>query len=98
MSLKAVSISSRRKSSSDSADGKFKNLHLSLKLTDTGELFQLKNVNSNMTIKDLKSHLEFVAGIPVFLQRLHYLDESELNQVNFTKGLVLSIAYAEQLT
>lgn len=59
------------------AKGK-KMVPLSIKLTETGELFHLDKVTFSMTIKELKRYLEFATGIPVFLQRLHYLDESKL--------------------
>lgn len=54
---------------------KGKHMPLTLKIVDTGEVFTLKNVTSMTTIKELKSYLEFATGIPVNLQRLHYLDE-----------------------
>lgn len=81
MSAKVASSSTKLKKlgADTSADGKHKHVTVSLtvKLTDTGETFQLKNISITMTIKNLKGYLEFVAGIPVFLQRLHYLDESK---------------------
>jgi len=54
-----------------------KTIPITMFLVDTGEKFHLKDVTYSMTIKELKSYLEFSTGIPVFLQRLHYLDEGE---------------------
>lgn len=43
----------------------------------TNEKFTVKDVNSNMTVTQLKDELEFATGIPISLQRLSYLDEGE---------------------
>lgn len=56
---------------------KGKYIPLTMKLVDTGEVFTLKNITPTMTIRELKSYLEFCTGIPVSLQRLHYLDEGK---------------------
>ena len=58
-----------------SAAARGKYIPLTMKIVDTGEVFHLKNITPTMTIKELKSYLEFCTGIPVSLQRLHYLDE-----------------------
>jgi len=54
---------------------KGKYIPLTIKIIDTGEVFTLRNVTPMMTVKELKSYLEFATGIPVNLQRIHYLDE-----------------------
>lgn len=76
MSLKSTS-SAKKKDRQDSLAKGNKKLALTVKVIDTGEVFSLKDVTPYMTIKELKSYLEYVTGIPVFLQRLHYLDESK---------------------
>ena len=45
-----------------------------VKVDPTGEVYPLKIYNE-MLIRDLKSQLEFLTGIPVHIQRLWYLDE-----------------------
>jgi hypothetical protein len=44
-------------------------------LTCTNETFNVVNFPQNLKVRDLKSLLEFVCGIPYNLQRLSYLDE-----------------------
>ncbi|XP_067856789.1 ankyrin repeat domain-containing protein 60-like [Heptranchias perlo] len=51
---------------------------LTVRLEDTGEIFQMHKCHDDMTIGDMKSTLELVAGIPTNLQRLFYMDEGEM--------------------
>ncbi|XP_038658281.1 ankyrin repeat domain-containing protein 60-like [Scyliorhinus canicula] len=51
---------------------------LNVHLKDTEESFQMKKGRVNMTIKELKSQLELLTGIPTYLQRLYYVDEGEM--------------------
>ncbi|XP_002734569.1 uncharacterized protein LOC100374676 [Saccoglossus kowalevskii] len=44
----------------------------------TNEVFHLKNIHHDMSIRELKKSVEFVSGIPSHLQRLTYLDEGDL--------------------
>ncbi|XP_060575576.1 uncharacterized protein LOC132733022 isoform X3 [Ruditapes philippinarum] len=44
----------------------------------TGEKFPLKNISSEMKIRDLKMYMEFATGVPVHMQRISYLDDGEL--------------------
>ena len=46
-------------------------------LTCTTEMFNVVNFPQNLKVRDLKSLLEFVCGIPYNLQRLSYLDEGQ---------------------
>lgn len=50
---------------------------LTIKLP-TGEKFPIKNITPDMKISELKSMIEFAAGIPYHMQRLNYLDEGDL--------------------
>ena len=49
-----------------------------LNIEVTGERFAIHKVAAETKIKDLKIHVELVAGIPYTLQRLHYLDKTDL--------------------
>ncbi|XP_074965271.1 ankyrin repeat domain-containing protein 60 [Phalacrocorax aristotelis] len=49
-----------------------------LHLVETNEIFSLPRCQNDLTLKKLKSHLELLAGIPLHLQRLQYLDEADL--------------------
>lgn len=44
----------------------------------TGEKFPLKNVSTDMKIRELKMYMEFATGVPVHMQRISYLDDGEL--------------------
>ncbi|XP_022349527.1 ankyrin repeat domain-containing protein 60 [Enhydra lutris kenyoni] len=44
-------------------------------LEETGEMFQVTNCRSDMTVRELKEELDLTAGIPLDLQRLQYLDQ-----------------------
>ncbi|XP_074646622.1 uncharacterized protein LOC141902690 isoform X2 [Tubulanus polymorphus] len=44
----------------------------------TDEIFHIKEVTGDLKIRRLKSLIEFAAGIPYHLQKLHYLDEADL--------------------
>ncbi|KAM6319280.1 LOW QUALITY PROTEIN: ankyrin repeat domain-containing protein 60 [Podargus strigoides] len=50
----------------------------SAQLYATDEIFSLPRCQNNLTLKKLKSHLEFLTGIPIHFQRLQYLDEADL--------------------
>eukprot|EP00062_Callorhinchus_milii_P002926 gi/632939627/ref/XP_007910785.1/ PREDICTED: ankyrin repeat domain-containing protein 60 [Callorhinchus milii] len=52
--------------------------NLKVRLQSTGELFWVKDSSDVMTITEMKSKLELVAGVPRKLQRLTYLDEGDL--------------------
>ncbi|XP_013419849.1 uncharacterized protein LOC106180414 [Lingula anatina] len=56
---------------------KHSNFNLNVRL-ETGEVFPLKNITPDMKISELKSYIEFAAGIPYHMQRLNYLDEGDL--------------------
>ena len=49
-----------------------------LNIDVTGERFAIHNITGDTKIKDLKIHVELVAGIPYTLQRLHYLDKTDM--------------------
>ena len=49
-----------------------------IRISVTGERFLLKNVHTEMKIRELKCYAELVTGIPSNLQRLHYLDEGDM--------------------
>ena len=49
-----------------------------LNIEVTGERFAIHKVSGETKIKDLKIHVELVAGIPYTLQRLHYLDKTDM--------------------
>lgn len=49
-----------------------------LNIDVTRERFTIHKVTGDTQIKDLKSHVELVAGIPYTLQRLHYLDKTDM--------------------
>ncbi|XP_060627468.2 ankyrin repeat domain-containing protein 60 [Anolis sagrei] len=44
------------------------------------EIFTVPECYRDLTIKNLKSRLELLVGIPVNFMRLHYLDEVDLNE------------------
>ena len=54
---------------------KGKTIDFKVLLKCTGETFNVFKFPVNMQVKDLKSLLEFVCGIPFNLQRLSYLDD-----------------------
>ncbi|XP_019492706.1 PREDICTED: ankyrin repeat domain-containing protein 60 [Hipposideros armiger] len=47
-------------------------------LEETREMFPVTNCRGDMTVRELKEELDLVAGIPVDLQRLQYLDQGVL--------------------
>ena len=49
-----------------------------LNIEVTGERFAIHKITGDTKIKDLKIHVELVAGIPYTLQRLHYLDKTDM--------------------
>jgi hypothetical protein len=49
-----------------------------LNIEVTSERFTIHKVTGETKIKDLKIHVELVAGIPYTLQRLHYLDKTDM--------------------
>ncbi|NXG80375.1 ANR60 protein, partial [Baryphthengus martii] len=53
-------------------------LCVQLHLAETNEIFSLPQCQNDLTLKKLKSHLEWSTGIPVHFQRLQYLDEADL--------------------
>jgi hypothetical protein len=54
---------------------KGKTIDFKISLRCTSEKFNVYKFPINMKIRDLKSLLEFVCGIPYNLQRLSYLDD-----------------------
>lgn len=44
-------------------------------LEETGEMFRVTNCRADMTVLELKKELDLMAGIPLNLQRLQYLDQ-----------------------
>lgn len=44
-------------------------------LEETGEMFTVTNCHGDMTVQRLKEELDLVAGIPLNLQLLQYLDQ-----------------------
>ncbi len=67
--------SKRSKGSVGSGVAKKKFLRVSTKLLPTGEVFQIRKVHSEMTIRELRASVEFAAGVPFNMQKLRYLDE-----------------------
>nr|XP_003223785.1 PREDICTED: ankyrin repeat domain-containing protein 60 [Anolis carolinensis] len=51
-----------------------------LHVMETEEVFTVPECYHNLTIKNLKSRLELLVGIPVNFMRLQYLDEVDLNE------------------
>ncbi|XP_027944972.1 ankyrin repeat domain-containing protein 60 [Eumetopias jubatus] len=49
-----------------------------VRLEETGEMFQVTNCRSDMTVRELKEELDLTVGIPLDLQRLQYLDQGVL--------------------
>nr|KAF6421665.1 ankyrin repeat domain 60 [Rousettus aegyptiacus] len=47
-------------------------------LEETGEMFRVTNCRPDMTVLELKKELDLIAGIPLDLQRLQYLDQGIL--------------------
>ena len=43
----------------------------------TGETFPFRDTHNDMKLRDIKSKMEFVTGIPCHLQRLTYLDSGK---------------------
>lgn len=44
-------------------------------LEETGETFEVKNCRGDTTVRELKEELDMIAGIPMNLLRLQYLDQ-----------------------
>ncbi|XP_071958468.1 uncharacterized protein [Antedon mediterranea] len=70
-------MSNRRQAKSLATSPKGRFFELQLKFF-TGESFVIKDVYNDMKIKDLKSLMEFVSGVPSYLQRPSYLDNADL--------------------
>ena len=51
---------------------------LNIHLRSTGERFQLQTINFDTRVRELKTILEIICGIPAHLQILSYLDEGSL--------------------
>ena len=51
---------------------------LNIHLRSTGERFQLHSIHYDTKIRELKTILEIICGIPAHLQLLSYLDEGHL--------------------
>nr|XP_015220578.1 PREDICTED: ankyrin repeat domain-containing protein 60 [Lepisosteus oculatus] len=51
---------------------------LRVRLRDTGELYSVAECRAGTRVKELKTALELVAGIPTEFQRLSYLDEGDM--------------------
>ncbi|XP_036989573.2 ankyrin repeat domain-containing protein 60 [Artibeus jamaicensis] len=46
-----------------------------LLLEETGETFEVPNCRGDMTVRELKEELDLIAGVPLNLLQLHYLDQ-----------------------
>lgn len=51
---------------------------LNIHLRSTGERFTIRTISFNTKVRDLKTILEIICGVPAHLQWLYYLDESSL--------------------
>jgi hypothetical protein len=51
---------------------------LNIHLRSTGERFTLKTIHFDTKVRELKTVLEIICGIPAHLQLLSYLDEGSL--------------------
>ncbi|XP_054429547.1 ankyrin repeat domain-containing protein 60 [Pteronotus mesoamericanus] len=66
-------------------------------LEETGEMFQVTNCRGDMTVRELKEELDLIAGIPLNLQQLQYLDQgalvddSTLNSHDVVPGGIISL-------
>jgi len=58
--------------------------NIKINLVDTGEVFIVTNVSNKTEIRNLKTNLELVAGIPSHLQRIMYLDQGKFKQHTIT--------------
>ncbi|NXJ73250.1 ANR60 protein, partial [Trogon melanurus] len=58
--------------------GPLRTSSVKLRLAETDEIFLLPECQDDLTLKELKSHLELLTGIPLHFQRLQYLDEADL--------------------
>ena len=72
--MKASTLKGRSRNKTPNRE---KGVPLHARLEITKEKFPLKNINSDMTIRELKGYVEFAAGIPRHLQIVHYLDEGK---------------------
>uniref|UniRef100_A0A8C5QFH0 Ubiquitin-like domain-containing protein n=2 Tax=Leptobrachium leishanense TaxID=445787 RepID=A0A8C5QFH0_9ANUR len=63
------------KGKSSPAMGKYS---VRVRLRETGEIFSLSRCGGHTQVAELKRRLELVAGIPVHLQRLSYIDEGDM--------------------
>jgi hypothetical protein len=54
------------------------NQMLNIHLRSTGERFILKTIHFDTKVRELKTILEIICGIPAHLQLLSYLDEGDL--------------------
>ncbi len=54
------------------------NRMLNIHLRSTGERFTLKTIHFDTKVRELKTVLEIICGIPAHLQLLSYLDEGSL--------------------
>ncbi|KAJ7332089.1 hypothetical protein JRQ81_014269 [Phrynocephalus forsythii] len=59
--------------------------NLKLYVLETDELFVVPDCHRELTIKNLKSRLELLVGIPIHFQRLQYLDGVDLNDASTIK-------------
>jgi hypothetical protein len=78
---KPLSESRQQKNSKASENLRFSDrnsITIKIALRCTSERFTARNCTTRMKIRELKSLLEFVCGIPSNIQRLRYLDEGEL--------------------
>ncbi|NXT77377.1 ANR60 protein, partial [Zapornia atra] len=56
-----------------------------LHLAETNEIFSLPQCRNDLSLKELKSHLELLTGIPRHFQRIQYLDEVDLSDESTLK-------------
>ncbi|XP_063281596.1 ankyrin repeat domain-containing protein 60 [Pelobates fuscus] len=57
-----------------------------VRLKESGERFTVSRCNHHMEFAELKDRLELVAGIPVHLQRLSYIDEGDIPDTSTFKS------------
>lgn len=62
--------------------------NIKVDVVDTAEVFTVKKVCNLTKIKDLKTSLELISGIPSQLQRIMYLDQGKDHlKFNFISNL-----------
>uniref|UniRef100_A0A8C6R4X9 Ankyrin repeat domain 60 n=1 Tax=Nannospalax galili TaxID=1026970 RepID=A0A8C6R4X9_NANGA len=71
---------------------------LRVRLEETGEMFRVANCRIDMTVRELKEELDLMAGIPINLQLLKFLDQgilmddATLKFYDVIPGAIISLA------